>query len=513
MKIKLTDLTEKQVDDYSWHAICGWPELSAVDVWNDHINYAELTRWFLWDKVSRATLYARNPTRFAQEYEPFRSVTFTPQAKTHVPSNVLSRFIHRYRPCNLSLKKEYRDSVRIDSHVLRNHERILYVPSISNRLFSTVEKLIEANTCQIVSRDSNKGLEAVSLLPSSNAGALDPVLAERICGGITKGLSQYGISLLPEDSDLLLQQVVNITRMVGVVDQELEILSPDAILVHGDNHPPHQVYVLIARKKGIPAIMLQHGLDCEHYCLDEAYASDIAVWGPERLERYREKSTFQPQINVTGNPAYDHLRPPTEIDTSGAFWLWLTRPHSPDKCYAPSRLPSEGLSILRALLKILETNPSRYLVIKPHSFDDHEFYSQEVEKVGMCGQVKVTDSAIPNLVSDATVVITEDSTAGMEAMFWGKSIVHAHFSGSLPTMPFVSYGTALAAFSPEEMETSLAKAERLTSAEKERICKAQRRFLSDFAGPCDGKAGDRVAGFIKGVLKNIERNKPSGMNE
>ena len=47
--------------------------------------------------------------------------------------------------------------------------------------------------------------------------------------------------------------------------------------------------------------MLQHGLDGEHRCLDEAYASAIAVWGPNRQSRYRRASRRQPDsLVVTG---------------------------------------------------------------------------------------------------------------------------------------------------------------------------------------------------------------------
>jgi hypothetical protein len=93
-------------------------------------------------------------------------------------------------------------------------------------------------------------------------------------------------------------------------------------------------HIMAARRRGIPSISIQHGLDCERGFHSEAYADAGAVWGPNRMERYRKHSVHQPApMEVVGNPDYASLQKPTELDPRGDYWLWVTRPHSPIKCY------------------------------------------------------------------------------------------------------------------------------------------------------------------------------------
>jgi hypothetical protein len=88
----------------------------------------------------------------------------------------------------------------------------------------------------------------------------------------------------------------------------------------------------------------------------------------------------------------------------------------------------------------------------------------------------------------------------MEAMFWGKPLLHAHFARSAPTMPFVDFGAAFPGFSPAQLASSLDHAARLTRAERDDLLAGQTAFLADFAGPCDGQASRRVVEFITDIL-------------
>lgn len=246
--------------------------------------------------------------------------------------------------------------------------------------------------------------------------------------------------------------------------------------------------------------MLQHGLDCERYYLDEAYASHIAVWGPDRQERYRRDSVTQPAVvRVTGNPYYDAPPPQGKIGADRQTWLWATRPHRPEKCYPPSRRPDEGLRILEALLEALDAAPDCRLLIQPHPFDDADLYRERLAVAGAT-RVMVASDALTNLLMCCGVVITEDSTAGMDAMRAGAILVHAHLADSKPVMPFVDYGAALPGFSGEELRRSLARA----VAEPEIVLASQRqgreRFLDDFAGPRDGRSTERFVQFVKKTL-------------
>ena len=79
-------------------------------------------------------------------------------------------------------------------------------------------------------------------------------------------------------------------------------------------------------------------------------------------------------------------------------------------------------------------------------------------------------------------------------MLAGRTLVHAHFAGSPPTMPFVDYAAALPGFCPEQLVESL------VSPPTRDLRPGQQRFLDAFAGPRDHQATSRFATFVEEVL-------------
>jgi UDP-N-acetylglucosamine 2-epimerase len=500
LKPSFIKFSPSELDAFAWKAICDWPKYGQVDVVHKGLDYSHLTRWFLWDKVARALRRQSNPRAAAFESEMLLEKGNLHPAVSPAAGGSAQKGSVRQRLGSLFPLKKTRPVSPLENF-RRRHESLLYVPVISDRLKKSIVDLAGRKTCQLATRTPDSGLEGVDLFHPPPHPKADEVVAERLYKGILAGLGDSGIVLEETDSAQLHRQISELTALVKRVEQELEILKPDALLVHGDNHPPFQAYVLAARKMGIPSIMLQHGLDCEHYYLDEAYASAIALWGPERQRRYRERSEWQPETRVTGNPEFDHFLPPRKLYSGGDYWLWTTRPHAPEKCYAPSRHPREGLRIFTTLVDVLRSHPEARLVVKPHPYDYADLYLREAERVGMRDRIRISYQEVRKLIPYASLVISEDSTAGMEAMLWGKPLVHAHFAESPPTMPFVALGAALPGFSPEELTASVNHANDLTSSDKQCLFAGQVAFLAEFAGPVDGQAGKRVAEFITEIVR------------
>lgn len=483
------------VDGLAWQAVSEAP-LRAVASVQCSPEYADLCRWFLWDKVGRSLRLA--VTSDAAVFE------------RHMLAELQTPEFSRKLPCWRALWEMLRKSSNMFWHnrassavptpFRRSSRPLLYVPLLSLRLKRTLEELAVRKICQIVVQHNHGEMANVDLFSPEFINDPDPALAEAIHTGLIDGLRHFGVSLLERDVALLRVQLLELTGQVRAVHRELAVLQPDAVLVHGDNHPPFQAYVFATRALGIPSFMLQHGLDCEHLFLDEAYASHIAVWGRERERRYRQRSRMLPEIRVTGNPEFDDYRLPNKINSHGDYWLWMTRPHSSGKCYLPSRQPDEGMKIFAVLVAALQRHPNANLVIKPHPYDYTEHYYQEIQRHGLQNRVKIVSGGGADLIAGASIVISEDSTVGMEAMFQGKLLIHAHFCKLLPTMPFVDYGAALSGFSDVELAAALDHLVCRTTTDHEQMLRGQLAFLEEFAGPCDGLASSRVATFIESVL-------------
>lgn len=490
--ILMATLSPSECDRKAWAATCQWPAAAGMDPVREGIDVALLSRSFLWDKVGRAIRRELDPEGFALE------AALLAVAPQPAPGKSPLR---RGTGIQAARRALLRGKLRAERAL--GSKRMLYAPFPYARHARILEPLLTA------------GAPFEVVVPGDHADAWPGAIpwrhrappaerarkdAEATGEAIVRGLLAQGIDLLDADVQRLLVQLEEQRQTLIKAHSELDALRPDALLVPADNHPPFIEHVLAARQRGIPVIMLQHGLDCERFYLDDAYATHIAVWGLDRERRYRRDSCWQPtQIAVVGNPHYDH-EPAITAPADLMQWLWVTRPHAPGKCYAPSRRPDEGLRILDALIESLQRVPAARLVIKPHPFDHTEGYRARIAAAGTNRVDVVIDDTVTNLLAKAGVVVTEDSTAGMDAMLLGRVVVHAHFSPAATVMPFVDYGAALPGFTPAELADSVHRATSLARGERDAMRTGQARFLDDFAGPRDRQAGSRFAAFVEEVV-------------
>lgn len=491
----LTEAEWSKIDRAAWEAILGWPIHAGFDPQIGGLDFAELGRWFLWDKVARAVRSRVDPAAFAAEA---RTLGWPSLERARMEVHGPGRMSRLVQDATAALRGAM-DAVTIPAPRSKGGSvRTLFLPAPSSRLVGASASLAAVDLIDLVAPDSKTVFPHARRVPYPRGlRPPDEHLASELCSAMLAGLRSQDVHLFAIDAASLAEQIVALFRQVEAARGYLESVKPDALLVHADNHPPHQAYVLLARTLGIPSIVLQHGLDCERFYLDEAYADVIAVWGPERAERYRGGSSRQPKrLEVTGNPEFDALRVPQSLQESGGYWLWVTRPHSSAKCYSPSRSPAEGVAILHALLDALATFPDQRLVIKPHPYDDAGVYADLVRTHASGCRVAILDTPVPDLLPSSGIVISEDTTAGMEAMFLGKRVVHAHFAASPPTVGYVAYRAALPGFDPDELAKSLRLASHLRGAEAVAMLDGQRAFLFDHAGPCDGNAASRVRNLI-----------------
>ena len=499
--IDWTELDVKNRDAAAWEAILGWKNYANIDVMHLGLDWSELTRWFLWDKIGRAIRSKVAPEKFRFEVEAVEHRQRVAPIR-HSRNGLKRSFVNVIWSI-----KEKSEGRRYSQYINRFKGRLdskhpsVFMPFPSERLGLVAGSLIADETIDAIThRTDLASFKGSHLIDSfSTDQEKDVRFCQNLVDSIVFGLAKYSIALMDFDVWLLEQQILKQRRHVAIVETELSALCPDALFVHGDNHSPYQEYVAVANREGIPTITFQHGLDCERYYLDDLFVSHMATWSQGRKSKYDKYSKKKAYIEVTGNPDYQEVDLPKEINLRGDYILWVTRPHLSRRCYSPSRYPDECLSILHALLSFLMESPSQQLIIKPHPDDLLEAYQKYINDSPAYERVRVDNSHLSDLVPLAQVVVTEDSTAGLDAMFHGKPLVHAHFAESDPIMPFVSFGAALPGFSKEMLVDSLRKVKTLTPVELQRMLKGQLDFIRQFAGPLDGQGAMRVASFIINV--------------
>jgi len=336
---------------------------------------------------------------------------------------------------------------------------------------------------------------------SSPRSAASKAFAREFVVAVDSGMRHFGISLLDQDLTELQSELARCHAIVAVLRRKMQATPPGLVIVANDSDSPNIEAVAVAQAEGIPSLLLQHGLDCDRYVYDQSPVEHLAVWGPERRGRYTANlSAAEPHIEIVGNPEYDHEFPRVDQPVAGgSTWLWVTRPHTTKKCVLPSRNSLEGLEIFDAVLEALAKCPHVQLVIKPHRYDYVQSYKSRLKSSSVSARVSIDGRPLEQLFREATLVITEDTTAALEAMFHGKPLIHAHFADTPPLLPLVDCGAAWPGYDQESLVDSLLKMMSLTRASHQSMIDGQQSFMEAFH-PLHGGAAQRLDRFLAQVI-------------
>jgi len=371
-----------------------------------------------------------------------------------------------------------------------------------DRFFNLYEKFLGNNFVYLT--DSYRSLLDYSIYAPVYSSFFDKKNYELFFYELLGCLSNNGIYLTNKEFSLLQKQSFLVVCSIEKVRRFFSVYSIDGLVLDGDSWLPGNVFSAFADQQNIPVLCLQHGLDCEHWCLDEALSSYYCVWGEERKKRYKERSEFQPrEIFVTGNPLYDKFRFPQKVSSGGNRWLLLTRPHTPEKCYESSRYPDEGKDVLRMILKELLSFPDATLVIKPHPRDDTSPYKELVRSLSLLSRVSFASMSRNCLecIQNADIVFSEDSTSGAEAMILEKPVIHVSACKAGPCLPFIDYGAALSGLDSTMLHDSISRLYAgLSPEEKKKMHKGMVEFIKDHCGDLDGRASQRVASVVRNLF-------------
>ncbi|WP_250434144.1 capsular polysaccharide export protein, LipB/KpsS family [Hanstruepera flava] len=440
----------KDLDKQAYDIVCNWYKYTGFNPVYNGIDYSHIIRFYLWDKVGRA-LRIKHGIDYGEVEFYRKEYKSYPQYYTPVISKG-------------SFKKSF---------LSRN--KIVFIPFQSHYTQKIIHELQLTKGVKVISKVSGGILSKKNIIKPKKYN-FDSVWNDTLYNQLIRGLNEQGLCLIPEDVLLLKEQISGVVAMTSLAIAELKDNKPHAVFVHSDNHPPFINYVLAARKLGIPTFTYQHGLDCEYYYYDDCFADFIGVWSNHRKKMYELNSVMQPKsFKVCGNIFLSKQPECKEVGLNKI--LFITRPHKSLKCYSPSRSHKEGLNILNVILEYLRENKHIELVIKPHPMDLVSLYDDAIEQSGLHERVKIKESILSELLCESTVVVTEDSTAGVEAMRFGIPVIHANLSEVEPLLPLVDGQSALKGFSEVELLQNLETAFNLGSHEKKMMYLRQKEMV------------------------------------
>jgi hypothetical protein len=523
----------EQLDNLAWDIVCNWHKKVDFDPIYEGVDFSLLTRSVLRTKIGKAIRLKHDLCNinlnsavecgtYAQSFCPQRLVhgirctlqvhlhpcsnhckqkhctsVFTSTAESRI-KNIQSKHIKQSARDRKNMGNVCRSFVTYFKLKFNFRRKVCYIPQYARPLHSVCSDMFSDDFFLCITRDSDIGNKFVYPLKLNGTIEFNDFM-ESLYTSIFHSLNEYGLVLQDMDAEELRKEINTLGQMFLKAKKELQIIKPDLIILYSDESLPQMCYVLIAKQMGIKTLSLQHGLDCEILYLDEPYADLLLLWGEWRKQRYEDSNNiFKSSFEVVGNPEYDNIEFSDYSEVNDGYWLWVTRPHSPDKCYSPSRSETEGADILKAILLSLEKYPSEELVIKPHPYDNFDLYEDIVENSGMSDRVRISMDSPMDLYKDAKFVITEDSTAGLEALLFGKNMIHVNFASQPVSVPFSKYDVALLARNEDDFSGMV---EKVLQNEYCLDLESRKSFVFHLLFCMDGKSTERAVNCIKDYLE------------
>lgn len=268
--------------------------------------------------------------------------------------------------------------------------------------------------------------------------------------------------------------------------------SVDAVVLSDDKAPLNHAMVRLAEAGGIPSLVVQHGITGHPVGFLPIEASRFASWGRACSEWLFSRGASRGAVVETGDPRYDVVfRQRAALRAEGRAILGSLGVPSEAKVAVFFSQPAEGRT--RAFQLVLDSTASLGLrfVTKVHPAERLEFYSGLAAKRGQ--QIPVTSGSANPYLCAADVVLTQSS---------GLAVVAAQL------------GTPVVLVEPMALDNIQAYDDRWPRATDAASLRAHlesilrgtydldrlRGLGEECGGPADGRAGERVARVIEGMV-------------
>lgn len=196
------------------------------------------------------------------------------------------------------------------------------------------------------------------------------------------------------------------------------------IILREQNGPEGKMLVWLAKQAGIPTVMLQHGLMGGEYGYLPMDADLFFAWGEDGCRWLVEKGVEEEKVKVFGCPRFDRYGHTAVKDEGGKFQKRLLILLESTE-YSGEDTPLDNYRMLRLVHEALEPLVDWRVAIRFHpaqTGEEREAFRRFVRLYGSRMQI-ARDIVLGRSLEKADVVVTEASTAGMEALLLGKLLL------------------------------------------------------------------------------------------
>lgn len=286
----------------------------------------------------------------------------------------------------------------------------------------------------------------------------------------------------------------------------LEVVKPDLIMVHNDVEPLLRAAAMWGKGRGIPVLHIPHAvyLDIEKGNVgddihDSVSASHLAVAGWFQKQWYEKRGASN--IAETGLPQFDKMATAVHNPTKAKQLLQLN-PRKPVVTYASSWRQDTNLAGMhsgveetyQAMLEVIKRLPDVQFIIKlhPHAAASAEWHVEEAKRLGVTKNIWLMQQHLEQALQASDLVLTySGSNLLLEASFFPWLRLMAT-QGYEEDTEVVKINT-----DPPDVEVMIEAIMETLQKPPVDLGSFQRKYL----GKVDGKAGERIAGLVEGLVK------------
>jgi hypothetical protein len=263
-----------------------------------------------------------------------------------------------------------------------------------------------------------------------------------------------------------------LSYQAAYAEQIFHRLSPRAFVAADDTDPIERVYFAQARRSGVPSLVVQYGSAGENGVnWSFLLAQRAAVFGQASRRLLLEQGVSPERIAITGNPRFDNLcrdlpgsrlrvRSQLGLPTLRRVVLFTSQVNLASLLDGASGTLSEVQYhwLLDTVYELAGLIPETVLIVKLHPDEDDAPHRRRIKALGPRAQGVILcrrGVEVSELIKASDVVITYNSTTGLEALIAGVPLV----SVSPPTKRsgYARRGVAASASSRQELQDTLVR--------------------------------------------------------
>jgi UDP-N-acetylglucosamine 2-epimerase len=276
----------------------------------------------------------------------------------------------------------------------------------------------------------------------------------------------------------------------------IDTVKPDILIVGDDRATPVRGHVLVAKRKGIPVLEIQHGMIIiQATPMDTPLSDKLAAGGDYSKDVYTNYGSKKEQIIVTGWPKFDtyvKLKKSLAKRHNGTDILFATQPMD-------TKLILDSID---AIGSFIEDSTHFRLIIKPHPTESIKIYNPIIKKYKNVILHKSSDD-FSSLIVSSDILVTLISTVAIEAAVLDKPIICIDTSNK--ESMFASSGIAIEVKNLEELIPAI-KDVLYNEDTRQKLAEARAKFVYEHAYKQDGNASERVANLIVQMIEESRRN-------